>query len=269
MSKLRVGQKWVSNEGANVEITEQRMDTKGDNGEIVFRGKTGDESIPYNYYEDGRWCGQGLDGCYSLKTLIYCPSWGEPAGRIQGVDMYVRPYADGPEVCIADAPSYGSTKLLVKRDGSMDRGAVGTKLNATFPTRDAAIARIRELEQKEKPVIDLTTAKFGDRFVQRNGEVSPPYACPHNTKDGCHVFQDGTIRSTNSGKRWGDSDHDWDLVKPYVEPRVETRWVMMWNEGKSSATFTDEKAAREHVAMSRYKLFCAPVKVTLTEGEGL
>ena len=191
----------------------------------------------------------------------------KPDGKIQGVDVWVRQVVDCPRLWIVTNHwSVSGTTRWLQKDGALMELRDVRRDDINFPSREAALAHLRTLEAKEKPVIDLSTAKFGDRFVMNSGTVSPPYACKRLGFDGQHIMQDGSIYYSN-GKLCKNEISSFDLVAPYVAPRTVERWVVAWADGQHSCTYQDE-----HIAKLRGRQADRPFairKITLTEGEGL
>lgn len=199
----------------------------------------------------------------------------KPDGKIQGVDVWVREwvgFGDDGQWCIANGDPKEST-AWVNCDGSFSGDP--EKEVMLFPSREAALAHLRKLEAKEKPVIDLSTAKTGDRFMQRNGKVSPPYGCPRCDINGWHIMQDGTMRHQHG--KIGDNDllEAQDLVAPYTQPRTVEYWVVMWSGSALEPPLVFgtmiEEEFHEQLRIIGEEKYClyATRKLTLTEGEGL
>lgn len=196
----------------------------------------------------------------------------KPDGKIQGVDVWVREWMGFGVVgqwCIADGDER-HTEMWVNCDGLLSGDS--EKETHLFPSREDALAHLRELEEKERPVIDLSTAKFGDKFKRGDGKIET-YACPQEGEPDWHVMQSGETYSTN-GSYVDRPNDERNIVAPYTPPRTSKVWMTWWtgDDGspKSRISFNEssfkqlEKDIREAHGTGVGHAFCV-----LTEGEGL
>lgn len=188
----------------------------------------------------------------------------KPDGKIQGVDVWVRPHGHC-DWYISNYFDYTRESKWLCTDGIVRDGGQPHMPTKFFPSRDDALSHLRELEAKERPVVDLTTAKFGDKFKRDDGRIEK-YACPQDGVPGFHVMQSGACYKSPSMH-----------LAPYVEPRKIERWVSVYMRGDSSPScfvHDTEELALDH-AQSRkpqpleHKLFAAPKRIEFVEGEGL